>query len=295
MAAPEGRRAGALKVCFFASEKRRERLLADAFMRGLKAHGDTGFIQELDGEAQVADAEVAVMVGVKSREIFQANWQAGVHTVMIDKGYTRHRLSGPVKIWEYWRVAVDGHHPTRTLMATPRRRDRLKALCLPVAPWRRDGGHILIAGSSAKYHRFYGLDDPTSFSIRLVRRLHRLTNRRIVYRPKPSWKEAVPIRGTEFSAGGQDVGAALKGAWAMVTHGSNACFEAALSGVPSIVLGDAVAKPISSTEIGDVVNPYLAPNNERRQWLANLAYCQWTMHEFESGAAWAVIRPQIYG
>lgn len=87
---------------------------------------------------------------------------------------------------------------------------------------------------------------------------------------------------------------ALRNAHVMVTHGSNACFEAVLAGVPVIVLGDAVAKPISSTVIEEVRRPHLARARDRKQWLANLMYHQWTMPEFEGGEAWNHIRPQIY-
>lgn len=284
-----------MRVCFFTNEKPRERILSDVFLRGLAAHGDEGEIRRLDGTAQVADGcEVACMIGVKSRAVCDANWRAGVHTLYFDKGYLRHRADSPVRIWEYWRVAVDGHHPTRTLMKVARPHDRLDALGLEMRPWRSEGEHIVIAGSSAKYHEFCGLPEPTAYARRLVRKL-KGSGRPIVYRPKPSWRDAVPIKGARFSRGPETIDDVLAGTHALVTHGSNACFEAVLAGVPCIVLGEAVAAPISSMDLDDIETPRLASEAERRQWLANLAYCQWTMTEIESGEAWATIRPQIYG
>ncbi|RWD00188.1 MAG: hypothetical protein EOS58_30885 [Mesorhizobium sp.] len=286
-----------MKVCFFRSDKPREGLLADAFARGVIEHGDEAVVRLLTGEEQVAsDCEVAVMVGVKSKELYQAHWRAGVHTIILDKGYCRGSAGGPIKVWEYWRVAVDGHHPTRYLMKTPRPSDRLQKLRLTVNPWRNIGGHIVIAGSSAKYNAFYGLPDPTTYAESLVRLIREVSDRPIVYRPKPSWKEAVAIEGARFSYGtGETINQVLDGAHAVVTHGSNACFEAILAGVPCIVLGDAVAKPISSTDIADLESPLMVKRKERNQWLANLAYQQWTMSEFAAGEAWQIIRPQIYG
>ena len=285
-----------MKVGFFASEKPRERLLADAFIRGLAAHGDSGKVVHLTGEPIVAKGcEVVVMVGVKSRELYQANIKAGIHVVMMDKGYVRHKIGGPVRIWEYWRTAVDGHHPTRTLMNVPRSIRRASSLGLNLAPWRRRGKHVLIAGSSAKYHHFYGLPDPTEYTLGVVKKIRQHTDMEIVYRPKPSWRGAQPIHGTTFSGPGDRLDDVLDGCHVLVTHGSNACFEAMLSGVPSVILGDGITLPISTDKVRAVNKPFLAPMADRRQWLANLAYCQWTMHEFESGEAWATIRPQIYG
>lgn len=275
-----------MRVAFFASEKAREQSLGRAFCDGLAAHGDRGRV--VPNDTLVADADVAVMVGVKSARIWRANRDAGRTCVMLDKGYVRDRLPGS-PVWKYWRVSVNAHHPTGTLMDVARPHDRLDALGLEMKPWS-EGGHVVIAGSSAKYHAFHGLPHPTTYARRIVAEL---AGREIVYRPKPSWREAVPIRGARYSTRPEGLEDALAGAGALVTHGSNACFEAVLAGVPCIVLGDAVARPISSTSLDDIEAPCLATDDERRQWLANLAYAQWTMAEFASGEAWAAIRPQM--
>jgi len=281
-----------VRVTFFASDKQREQDLGQAFIDGVRKHGDDGCVNALNGEAQTADdSEAAIFVGVKSRELYAANRAAGIHTVMIDKGYSRHRIEG-TRIWEYWRVAVNGHHPTRYLgEALPH--DRLKLLNIELMPWHERGKHILICGSSAKYHQFYGLVDPTTYAEGLVAEIRSHTDMPIYYRPKPSWKDAREIRGAKWSPGGRTLDLYLRAAAVMVTHGSNACFEAVCAGVPCIITGDAVAKPISSTAVADINGPYLATDRQRRQWLANLAYQQWTMLEFRTGEAWATIRQQI--
>lgn len=283
-----------LRVCFFHSDKPRERILADAWSKGVQAHGDTIELKALTPEIQIADADVACMVGVKSRELFRGHFDKGQHVVMIDKGYTRHAAPGPVKLWEYWRVSVDAHHPTLAVARWTRPMDRADKLGMVLSAWRKTGDHILFAGSSEKYHAFYRMRDPGRYLEKVVKITRAFSKRPIVYRPKPSWSEAVPVPGTIFSRDGS-IEQALAGAWAMVTHGSNACFEAVLLGIPCVVLGDAVAKPISSTELSEIESPRLASYAERHQWLANLAYCQWTMPEMASGEAWATIRPQIYG
>lgn len=284
-----------MKICFWHSDKPRERLLADAFATGARLLGDEVETAYLEPEPKVADCDVACMVGVKSRELYQAHYRAGVHVIYFDKGYTRHAAAGPVKLWEYWRVAIDAHHPTNKLMDVNRPDDRMDALKLIMGQWRPKGEHIVLAGSSQKYHDFYAMRPPTEYWRRVVRELRALTGRPIVYRPKPSWKDAVPIDGTRFSGGDESIEDVLAGAHALVTHGSNACFEAVLHGVPCVVLGEAVAKPISSTMLEDIEKPLLAPYQLRYQWLANLAYWQWTMREMSEGKAWAVLRPQIFG
>lgn len=284
-----------MKVCFFHSDKPRERLLSEAFLHGVAEHGDQIVARPLTPEVVAAtDCEVAVMVGVKSRELWHANHRAGLHLIMLDKGYVRH--SGTSRTWEYWRVSVDSHHPTQHLMRVDHPSDRFEKLGLKVKPWRSSGRHIVFAGSSAKYHEFYGLHDPTRYAEKIFKQIRRVTqNREIVYRPKPSWHDAVPIDGTTYSTGPESILDVLQGAHCLITHGSNACFEATLNGVPSIILGDGVAKPISSTDLNDIVRPKTAKDKERNQWLWNLAYWEWTMTEMHSGETWKHIRPFIFG
>lgn len=284
-----------MRVVFCHSDKPREHLLADAFAEGVRRHGDSCEMRALTPDHATVPAEVACMVGVKSRELYQAYYQQGTHIVYLDKGYSRHARPGPVKVWEYWRVSLDAHHPTKFLGNPDMPADRADDLGITMQPWRKKGSHIVIAGSSEKYHAFYGLRHPTQWAQKIVKQIQGAApGMRIIYRPKPSWKDAVPVEGTEFSRDG-DIFDVLEGAWCLVTHGSNAVFEAVCEGIPSIVLGDAVAKPISSTALEDIPNPRLATYGQRHQWLANLAYWQWTLQEFAAGKAWEFLRPKIYG
>lgn len=281
-----------MKVRFWHSDKSRERILAEAFLAGVKAHDDLGEMRAL-GEEFTPDCDVAVMVGVKSRELWRQHTRAGITTVYCDKGYARHSRPDDLRGWEYWRTAVNGHQPT-SKYRNNYPGDRLAAIGWKFQPWREGGTHIVIAGSSQKYHDFYGLPDPTAYSSKLCKMIHNYSRLEIVYRPKPSWKEAVEIHGTRWSRENEGIEDVLRGAHCMVTHGSNACFEAVMLGVPCVILGEAVAKPISTTDVCEIAAPRLASGKERQAWLRFLAYQQWTMAEFASGLAWKTIRSQIF-
>lgn len=282
-----------LRVCFWRSDKPRERILADAFLQGVRAHGDDGFQMPLRWEIPdpLPQCDLACMVGVKARRRIQAHWNAGIHTLMLDKGYVRTEIE-PLGIWKYWRVAIDGHHPTRYLPNLKFKADRWDRLGLEWKPWRSEGDHIIFAGSSEKYHEFYGLEHPTEYADKWIRRIRKQTRKWIAYRPKPSWSEAVPVDGSEFCVDNR-IEKYLTNCWAVVTHGSNAVFESVLNGVPCVVLGDAVAKHISTTDITEIENPRLASEEERAKFFHSLAYCQWTMAEFQSGEAWKHIKGEL--
>lgn len=292
MAELQGRGIDQLKVRFWQSDKPRERILAEAFLSGCKIHGDDTDVRSL-GQEVTFDCDVACMVGVKSRDLWRAHARAGVQMVYVDKGYDRHSRNDDVRGWEYWRVAVNGHQPTSKFRAGYPA-DRLADMGWEFKPWRQSGTRIVIAGSSAKYHAFYDLADPTQWAQKLVKQIEGLSRRETVYRPKPSWKDAVKIAGTTWSGRGEGIADALTGAHCLVTHGSNACFEAMLAGVPSIVIGDGVAAPISSRDVTEIETPRLASDAEREAVLRFLAYQQWTLAEFLDGKAWPVIRRQIF-
>lgn len=286
-----------MRICFYASDKAREQLLADAFLMGARAHGHTTEVRALGEDVSVEGFEVAVFVGVKSRALVRRIGQTGAHYCYLDKGYSRHKSRGPRAGWEYWRVAIDAHHPTSRLAAQRSPDDRLKAIGWEMKPWRKatTNGSIVIAGSSLKYHDFYDLPHPTVWAKDRVREIALLTQRPMVYRPKPSWRDATPILKTRFSALPETLTTVLDTAHVLVTHGSNSCFEAIMEGVPCIVLGDGVAKPLSSTDISRIETPHIASDEERRQWAANLAWWQWTEGEFASGVAWEFIGRQLHG
>lgn len=271
-----------MSLIFYASDKPRERDLARAFIAGARAHGWAAEYRALCAEPDVRGATAVAMVGVKSKRLFDLTRAAGAVPIMLDKGYIRSRRPD-ARVWEYWRVSVGAHHPTgTTLMANKYPHDRIEALGIEPRPWRTRGYSIVIAGSSAKYHDFYGLAPPDQYYPRLAEALREFTDKQLIYRPKPSYREARPIKRALFSDGNETITQVLQGAFALVTHGSNACFEAAVLGIPSIVLGDGIAAPISSTHLIDVREPKLG---KRDQWMANLAYHQWTEAEMTSGEA----------
>lgn len=280
-----------MKVAFLASDKAREQRLADAFLMGARRHGHQTRIYDLRDKTTLVAADVVCMCGVKSRELYQLYRNADVAVVYLDKGYARQRRPDG-KGWEYWRFSVNAHQPTRRLAALAMPDDRWKALGLERKPWRTSGVHVVFAGSSQKYHDFHAMRGATDYARRIVRQIV-TSGRPVIYRPKPSWDEAVPVPYSTMPEG-QSLSEALDGAWALVTHGSSACFEAVLEGVPCVILGDAIARPISSTDIADLAAPRRARPREVAQWLANLAYFQWTLEEMAKGAAWDFIGVEIH-
>jgi len=280
-----------VKVAFLHNQQTREHVLCEAVLTGAARHG---FQTSAVESQKIADpsSDIVVMLGVKNRRLFDAYRQAGVRIIYLDKGYCRQRDADGLAS-KYWRFAVDANHPTARSMRNKYPSDRWDELGIDVKPWRERGKHVLIAGSSAKYHNFCGLADPTTFAGDVVAALRGHTERPIVYRPKPTWRERQPIPGVRYSEPPERIADALAGAWVTVTHGSNAAFESIISGIPCISLGDGIAKSLSSSSLADVDHPFLADELDRARWLNALAYHQWMSAEFASGEAWETIKAEL--
>jgi hypothetical protein len=271
-----------MNIAIYASgEKARENMLVDAIRAGGVR---VDVLRDVDPHAGV---DLHCVIGLKCLEQRRALDAVGIPYLYFDKGYNRDWPS-------WWRVSYCSQQPTAYLMDLNAPPDRAEAQgwMSRLAPWRVAGKHVLYAGSSAKYSAWMDLPDPTVMAEQTVRAIQSITGRRVTYRPKPSWRGAVPVDGASWSRrgeGGPDIHRDLRGAHVLVTHGSSCCFDALMAGVPSIVLGGGVLAPISSRSLDEVERPCAAHQDERLQLLANLAYCQWSLQEFRRGEPWQYI------
>lgn len=292
-----------MKIAFLRNAHRREHMLCDALRRGMARHKDRLEIVEYNDQPRELDCDAIGFAGVKCREWHQFCKETGKPFLYFDKGYFYPKekdYSARMKILNCWRVAVNTNQPLEYLSAERHSMKRWDGFGPRPKPWREptSDGHIIIAGSSPKFHLFHGLPDPAAWAIAVVEELRRHTDRPIHYRPKPSWwvgnpDQALPIEGTVFVPDGTFEERAA-GAHAVVTFGSNAALIGMLSGVPSVVLGNGVMQLISSTSLSEIEDPRLASEEDRLQLLANLAHSQFTLGEMANGEVWGDIKTRFF-
>ena len=293
-----------LRVTFYASQQRdgeykdREKAIAEAYRQGIVKHGDEcRVLPTADVEGVDEWANVAAFVGVKgySRLLMDSYLKAGKHITILDKGYLS-GAKGPRS--KYCRVSVDSFQPLDYFQAIQRPDDRLRELKIELKPSPK-GQNIIVAGGSLKYalwHNFnarYGYDPMTTWAADVINYIAERTKNPIVYRPKPSWNDARPLPHSRFSRPPITIDEELANAKALVTFGSNAAVDAIIAGVPVIVTGDGIAKPLSRTHLKQINDLYYPTDEERYAFLCNLTYIQFNLAEFESGLAWDIIKPQI--
>lgn len=286
-----------MNVVFWASNKDFDKRISELFGRGITASGKDK-VKIMDRKkyiGPVSGTDVSVVLGVKSnsKDILNDHLRAGKNVIYIDKGYVRLRSADPMLTVEYYRFSVNGFQPIHYFQSRKRSDNRWRAFNIDLSPMDFDGEHIVFAGSSAKYSIFSNLPDPTEYATEIFKSIREYSLREVVYRPKPSWKGAVPIDGTVFSSNRRKLYKELEEAYALITHGSNACFDAMIKGVPTFVLGDGITKSISKHSIKDINEPYYPSDDERYQLCCDISYCQWTGKEMATGEAWRHLRKTI--
>lgn len=236
-----------------------------------------------------------ILAGVKSDHgpMMRKLVAMGKMVMYLDKGYIRSKNLSQ-ELMDYYRVSINSFQPHEYMHRYVHSSDRWEAHGItPVRKVKSNNRRfILYAGSSQKYCNFYGLGDATEYAIKVIEaaKASDPLSRMVIYRPKPSWKGAVPIKGTVFSKYGLSMEQELRHTQVLITHGSNACFEAALHGVPSIVLGEGITKGISSGNISHVRKPAPVLQEDLMELCYTIAYQQWTLCEFSSGRAFEYLR-----
>jgi hypothetical protein len=151
-------------------------------------------------------------------------------------------------------------------------RDRVEELEVEIAPWRKSGRNIIVCPPTDYFMHAHGCLDWLETTMAA---LQSVTDRPITIRQKPRpGEEMVPLP------------QALETAHALVTHSSNVAIEAACLGTPVFVAPASAAAPIGRTDLSAIETPVYP---DRDQWLAHLAYNQFSFDEIREGRAWRML------
>lgn len=262
-----------------------------AMAQGIARHGDDARLLSSANYRSPADCDVAVFYGlaVNNARMFRDFRAAKKPAVYIDLGYWGRREGG--RLTGYHKISVGDRHPTAYFQKRRHDASRIERFGLAPQPWRR-GEAILLCGMGPKAAGAEGYA-PNQWESWAVSELRKHTERPIIYRPKPNWPTARKIAGTEWGAVERDgeIAQALEGVWAVVSHHSNANVEALQLGVPSFTLGG-VALPMSEARLSLIETPRFPSDAERAQWLADIAWTQWSVAEMADGLPWAHLKAE---
>lgn len=265
----------------------RSQIIARALQKGGRQVGYRAIIRS-EGQFDGVRGDVAAFYGYQKNMpvIMKEYLKAGKKVVFVDLGYWLRRHGG--RFTGFHKVAIDGRHPTPEFLDRPRPAYRFAACKVQIKPYRKKGNHIILAGMSEKSAASYGLG-AQEWERWAITEMRKHTHRRIIYRPKPSWRGARPIAGSDFMHDGNPIEPLLASAHAVVTHHSNVAIDALCAGVPTFCW-DGAATGHSLQELARIEDPWLAPDREKL--MTSLAHAQWSVSEMSNGAMWNFLRTE---
>jgi hypothetical protein len=279
-----------LNVGIYCDRGRRAVHLSQAMAKGVEINRDRCTLVNTASYIGETRYDVAVFYGLKGNllQIHKDYVKEGRKAVLIDLGYWHRHWKGVLN--GYHKIVVNSFHPSDYMQKVKHSDDRLRCLNIELKPFKKVGRHIVIAGMSEKAAWVYGLK-PLEYETQVIEQLKNLTDRPLIYRPKPSWEDASPLPGIKYSPPTQPLNEVIQDAHAVVTHHSNVAIDCIINGIPAFVV-DSIAKPISKTDLAELENPYYPAEEERYQWLSDAAYLQWHVEEIRNGKAWAHLKKE---
>lgn len=267
---------------------KRSEIVCRAMLEGIKRVGDVATLvpsAKYDGLVKY-DVAVFYGLGAKCGDILR-DYSERATAVYIDLGYWGRKAGG--RFIGYHKLSVNGRHPTAYFQKRRHDDSRMKKFGVVVRDWRPPGSYILLAGMGPKgsVAEGYGLG---GWECEAIKTLRRVTDRPILYRPKPNWDGAYPLPGTIFSPpDSATLQEQAQRAHCVVSHHSNANVECLLDGVPSFTTAG-VAEVLSLRDLEAIEAPIRPPGRE--QWAADIAWTQWSVEEMAEGLPWRHLKDE---
>jgi len=282
-----------VKIIGYYDHGKRSQHIVDAAMEGAAKFGydiQTRQAENFNGEVE---GDIAIFYGLRGNlnSIFKIYNRAGKKCVFIDLGFFGRNDGG--KLEGYHRISLNEYFPYLTMQKfVGCEEDRLNVFDLKIDSVRgfaNSDGHILLAGMSKKSAVVNGFA-ANEYELAVIDQIKSVTNRAIVYRPKPSWAGATPLPGTTYSPPGQSLEEVLHKTYAVVTHHSNVAIDGLIKAIPCVVSARCPPQ-LMGTDTARNINRVMLPSvSARKEWLSRLCYCQYKPDEFRSGEFFKIMQ-----
>ena len=239
--------------------------------------------KQLIKDYQYEPSEVAVVFGVNKTRV-PMSWPRGKviarqrnenrEVVVLETGYIN-RGEGET---HHYAAGLNGLNGRANFRNQGMPDDRARRLGVELKPYNQ-GEDIVLCGQ-VPWDASVDSTDHVAWLKECAAKL-RTSPRPVVFRPHPS-ASLPPIKGCKYSK--KPLSDDLRNAWAVVTFNSNSGVEALIEGVPVFAFDEgSMVWSVCNRSLSDIESPCLP---DRKQWLNDLCYAQWTLDEMKEGLAW---------
>jgi hypothetical protein len=227
------------------------------------------------------DCELLMTYGIGHavrRPWFFQHVASGRHAIGWDLGYWNR--SGDNRAM---RVAIDADHPQSWLR--DEEQHRFDSYGIPLRDDHDPNGPIVLVGLGPKANQVLGTEEMTWERAALVRIRRTYPSADVIFRPKRAGDPRT-LPDTRRLAG-MPIEEVLAGASLVVCRHSNVAIDACIAGIP-VACEDGAAAALYDN---DFANPVKPSAEQRRRFLRNLAWWQWTPQE--AAAAWRYLLARL--
>jgi len=264
---------------------------------------------EYDYGENYSVCDVAVMLG--SWKPGRSNIHHAVRTSIVEKSKSFICIETPLlgrQVFEpntHQRVGINGFLNRDAVFGEEHDypADRLIDLGINYKGWQRNNGNKIViamqlAGDASLRH-----NDINQWCWQTIETLREYTDRPIEVRTHPGVSEKgwgnhedlfkdfafnSTLKDVTF-VNGRDVPwkKQINDAYCVVAYTSGLSIDAVVNGIPVIACDEGnFAWNVAERKLNNIENLHLEKEENVQQWLQNLAYCQWTPEEMESGRCW---------
>jgi len=201
-----------------------------------------------------------------------------------------------------WKIGLNGVNRDAEFGNENSGDTRVNQLDLKLKPWKENGQYIIICCQHGASQQWRDMPSVQDWTLNIIDELKKHTNRKIIIRPHPRFKvipkynyNNVLIANPKHIAGTYDdfnFNEALENCWAVINYSSNPAIQAVLAGVPVFVSNHSYAYPMGH-DINDLSKIETPVKPDRKQWLNNLSYTEWTVDEIREGLPWNRLKNYI--
>lgn len=274
-----------IALCISSFRKRNIQLY-EAFKKGVERHGDKLIYYGVPEIECSPKEHIRIIIGTMDKK----QCVDGIHRFVLDKGYDRYHIG--IGEWLHWSIRYMPDWPeTRLMFNAPH--DRTNTLRMRLQPRKKRGTVITVATSSQKYCNHHNLGNATEYAKSIIQQIK--SNRKIWYRPKPSFSAAVPIKGTHYdrTKGTKAMKILFNETHVLITDGSHIGARSVINGVPAITLDGGIGHAVTGHTLNDLENPYWPKEKKRINWFADMGYSHYTIPEITQGLAWEIMKQKL--
>ena len=284
------------------------------YIRGLNKSKGRGTGVEYDYGEKYSKCDLSVMFG--SWKPARSNIHHVIRSAIVEKSKSFICIETPLlgrtfDTHQHYRVGINGFLNRAAIWGpdVDHKGDRLSKLGYHYKGWKQNNnGHIVVAmqlGGDASLRN----NDMNQWVKDTVGTLRAYTDRPIQIRTHPAisdkgWSDYDELFRFFMFNNLKDISwtngkvmpweQQLSNAYCVVSYTSGLSIDAVSQGVPVVACDEGnFAWNVGERKLENIENLNLATEPEVQQWLNNLAYCQWSPEEMESGECWAHLKSSV--